>query len=99
MTIFADPYKKCRACGQWIDGTEDQPGPLVLIPCAHRSDYRDVCPSWGPVDGCTCTGYNTRHPDDLIVHDRRIPAPGDTRVYGAGHPRPAARLVSGSGRP
>lgn len=51
---FADPHKQCLRCGGWIDGVLDKPGPLVLVPCEHESDYRDVCPSWGPVDGCTC---------------------------------------------
>lgn len=71
-TIYADPYKRCLQCHAWIDGALDAPGPLTLVPCEHQSDYRDVCPSWGPVDGCRClTGE----------HDMRPPTPGDGKVY------------------
>ncbi len=79
---FADPYKRCCRCNGWVDGYLDKPdGPRIITPCEHRSDYRDVCPSWGPVDGCTCAAFNARHPDAPIVHDRRVPNPGDTRRY------------------
>lgn len=70
-TIFADPYKKCIRCGQWIDGALDKPGPLLLVPCEHESDYRDLCASWGPVDGCTCpSGWHEMRPsaDDGHVY-------------------------------
>jgi hypothetical protein len=50
-TLFADPHKKCSQCGDWVDGALDAPGPLTLVPCEHQSDYRDVCPSWGPHAG------------------------------------------------
>lgn len=73
-TIYADPYKQCRQCRNWIDGALDVPGPLLLTPCEHRSDYRDLCPSWGPVDGCTCAEAG-------IVHEMRPPTPGDGKVY------------------
>jgi hypothetical protein len=73
-TLFADPYKRCLKCSQWIDGALDAPGPLILVPCEHQSDYRDVCPSWGPVDGCRCA-------EAAIVHDMRTPTPGDGKVY------------------
>jgi hypothetical protein len=79
--IFADPYKQCTRCHQWVDGTLDAPGPLILVPCEHQADYRDVCPSWSPVDGCGCAEYNERHPDDPIVHPRRERPPGDDRTY------------------
>lgn len=71
MTVFADPYKVCLKCGQWIDGAEDGPGPLILIPCGHQSDYLSVCPSWSPVDGCRCDWYNTRNPYNKVGHDMR----------------------------
>lgn len=52
---FADPYKLCMECSGWITGATDTPGePLTLIPCGHASDYENLCPSWGPVDGCKC---------------------------------------------
>ena len=55
VTEFADPFKVCEECGGWITGVADIEGePLILIPCEHQASYRDVCPSWGPVDGCKC---------------------------------------------
>jgi hypothetical protein len=71
---FSDPYKKCCHCGQWIDGVLDKPeGPLIVVPCEHESAYRDLCSSWGPVDGCTC-------PDGS--HERRPrPVWGDGHIY------------------
>jgi hypothetical protein len=80
-TTFADPYKKCLACGDWIDGALDAQGPLVLVPCEHRSGYRDVCPSWSPVDGCWCAESTRRNPDNPIHHEMRTPAAGDSRTY------------------
>lgn len=53
-TTFADPYKICKACGGWITGYLDNPGPPILLPCEHDQDYTDACPSWSPVDACTC---------------------------------------------
>lgn len=53
-TWYADPYKKCLVCGSWIEGAVDIVGPLTLIPCNHKRGYEDLCPSWGPVDGCMC---------------------------------------------
>ena len=51
----ADPYKVCVQCGIWITGVLDKPrGPLTVVPCEHQRGYSDVCPSWGPVDGCRC---------------------------------------------
>jgi hypothetical protein len=85
-TSFADPYKKCAQCGRWVDGTADVPGPLALVPCGHRSEYVDVCPSWGPVDGCGCASYNAgakNNPGfEPIVHDMRPrPLEDDAKVY------------------
>lgn len=70
---FADPYELCRQCGDWIDGFLNCEGPTIVIPCEHRSDYRDVCPSWGPVDGCRC--------EILVRHPMRRPRAGDDRTY------------------
>ena len=77
---YADPYKKCLKCGNWIDGALDAPGPLILVPCEHQSDYRDVCPSWSPVDGRGCAEYSARHPEAPIVHEMRPPS-DDGKVY------------------
>lgn len=54
---FADPYKMCDYCGAWITGVLDAPGPIILVPCGHRANYTDQCPSWGPVDGCACVEH------------------------------------------
>jgi hypothetical protein len=70
---FADPYKQCLKCGNWVDGTLVKDGPMIVVPCEHQSDYRDVCPSWGPVDGCTCASVG-------IIHDMRAPS-DDGKVY------------------
>ncbi len=78
---FADPYKKCLACGGWIDGSSQGAGPLVVIPCGHTQGYRDVCPSWSPVDGCGCAEYTARHPGHPISHDMRQPTANDARTY------------------
>jgi hypothetical protein len=57
----ANPFLACRACGKRVEafhddgcGCDESGGPLLLVPCFHRSDYDDLCPSWSPVDGCTC---------------------------------------------
>lgn len=69
---FADPYKRCTACGAWVDGVLDTDGPMIVVPCEHQAHYRDVCASWGPVDGCTC-------PPEW--HEPRTPEPGDARRF------------------
>ena len=51
---FADPYHVCNACGGWITGMLDNPGRPLVMPCEHDLGCESVCPSWGPVDGCTC---------------------------------------------
>lgn len=81
VVTFADPYKKCLKCNGWVDGVLDAPGPCVVVPCEHQSEYRDLCPSWGPVDGCECAEYTARHPDNPIVHEVRTPTADDTRTY------------------
>jgi hypothetical protein len=65
---YADPYKKCCTCGAWIDGALDGPGPLILVPCEHQSDYDSVCPSWGPVDGCQCPSHFGHVPHDVRLY-------------------------------
>lgn len=69
VTEFADPYKVCEQCGGWVDGVLDAPGPLIVVPCEHKSDYRSICPSWGPVDGCQCERYGLPH------HEHRTNVP------------------------
>lgn len=89
-TTFADPYKKCRQCGDWITGALDAPGPVILVPCEHQSDYRDVCPSWGPVDGCRC---------EPIDHATRVAIALENRAEGfMSYLRPAGALTEGEER-
>jgi hypothetical protein len=57
---FSDPYKQCLRCSGWVTGYLVIPeghGLSPLVPCEHQSDYRDVCSSWGPVDGCRCAQF------------------------------------------
>lgn len=56
---FADPYLVCDLCHQpvprWHD--DDRCGcrdGFWNEPCGHQAGVTSVCPSWGPVDGCTC---------------------------------------------
>ena len=77
-TVPANPYLRCSQCGArveyWLDGESEIGEPVRNYPCEHASDYVDVCPSWGPVDGCQCQehlGY-TPHP----------PAPPATTDHG-----------------
>lgn len=49
----ANPYLVCVQCGVKVHAWPDRPGPLVNLPCGHFG-YRNLCPSWGPVDGCRC---------------------------------------------
>ena len=99
-STFSDPYKQCLRCGGWIDGAligddgQPIPGPLTVVPCEHQDGYRDVCPSWGPVDGCTCAVKNDTAkvcceipcPDFVearldVAHDMRAPCEGDGHRY------------------
>lgn len=53
----ANPYLHCLTCGARIrrfTHVGDGQGRLGFEPCGHRGEYEDLCPSWGPVDGCTC---------------------------------------------
>lgn len=54
---YADHYVVCGACGGWVTGHLNMPeghGIDLVMPCEHDRGSRDVCPSWGPVDGCQC---------------------------------------------
>lgn len=76
VITFADPYKQCLRCGEWVDGALDAPGPVIVVPCEHDRGYRDVCPSWSPVDGCHCIEQLGRRD-----HPPRLARPGDGHVY------------------
>jgi hypothetical protein len=56
---FANLYLDCEQCHQqaksWHDpqrcGCDEK---HWNMPCGHIAGALSVCPSWGPVDGCTC---------------------------------------------
>ncbi len=57
-TRFANPYLLCTMCREFVTGFHDPKrcdcdGDYYITPCKHRV-YMDICPSWGPVDGCRC---------------------------------------------
>ena len=55
---FADPFKQCVQCGAWVDGVLCIEGSAwENLPCGHAADYRSLCPSWSPVDGCCCAEH------------------------------------------
>ena len=58
-----NPFLACVVCGKRIEAFHDDQcgcdlnGTLVNFPCCHDRDYDDLCPSWGPVDGCQCLAH------------------------------------------
>lgn len=58
---FANPYFKCDECGNpvpyWHNPDRcgcDGDVPFFNYPCEHTAGITSTCPTWGPVDGCTC---------------------------------------------
>jgi hypothetical protein len=56
---FANPFLVCDVCEQWVTGYHDQQRcgcdeEKRNEPCRHPVGVSNVCPSWGPVDGCQC---------------------------------------------
>ena len=56
---FANPYLTCDTCGERATGFHDSERcgcdeGSWNEPCGHRVSITSVCPSWNPVDGCTC---------------------------------------------
>lgn len=56
---FANPYLTCDHCGQWVTSYHDAErcgcdDDYRLRPCEHWAGTTSACPSWGPVDGCSC---------------------------------------------
>lgn len=49
---FANPLLECESCRELVTGYVDDP--WMNWPCRHRAGVHSRCPSWGPVDGCTC---------------------------------------------
>lgn len=56
---FANPHLVCVTCEQPLTGWHNPDtcgcgSPAYNLPCRHPVGSRDTCPSWSPVDGCTC---------------------------------------------
>jgi hypothetical protein len=56
---FANPFLVCNLCSKpvlrWHNN--DKCGCAAecwIDPCSHNAEAVSVCPSWSPVDGCTC---------------------------------------------
>lgn len=60
FVTWFNPYHLCDLCGRWVTGWHDiarcgcADGFNAVMPCGHDANAVDVCPSWGPVDGCRC---------------------------------------------
>lgn len=62
---FANPWLTCDECGFQVTGWHNpQPCGCTLRdwsnrPCGHSAGVTSICPSWGPVDDCSCAGTHT----------------------------------------
>lgn len=59
---FANPYLACVQCSGWVTSWHDDDrcgcdDTYWNEPCGHRAAVFSACPSWGPVDGCSCQGH------------------------------------------
>lgn len=71
----ANPFLACAVCGKRVEafhddacGCEPDGCPPINFPCMHASaDYDDLCPSWGPVDGCTCLAVLGHVPHPAVL--------------------------------
>lgn len=66
---LADPYLTCDQCGRWVDAWHDDDrcgcgDGFWNEPCGHQTGFTSACPSWGPVDGCTCARVLGEVPHD-----------------------------------
>lgn len=56
---FANPYLVCELCRKSVPRWHDNDkcgcdATFWNMPCEHTAGITSVCPSWSPVDGCTC---------------------------------------------
>ncbi|MCK9929452.1 hypothetical protein MXD62_20090 [Frankia sp. Mgl5] len=77
----ANPYLTCDECGQWITGWHDDSqcgcdNGFWNLPCKHGAGATSACPSWGPVDGCSCQQHLGHVPHG------EPPAPAETSAEG-----------------
>ena len=81
---FADPYKVCLTCGAWVTGAIEVDGePGFNAPCECPLGYRDLCPSWGPIDGCKCPAGSHASPP-ASPSPNHPPEEGTARLSAAG---------------
>lgn len=63
---LANPYLVCEHCGESVPRwhAEEECGCSAgdwNEPCRHPAGTENLCPSWSPVDGCTCQeAHNAR---------------------------------------
>lgn len=58
---FANPFLICDVCKHKVTGYHDGnkcgcKEQFYTVPCEHTQNITSECPSWSPVDGCTCEG-------------------------------------------
>jgi hypothetical protein len=68
----ANPFLACATCGKRAEAFHDDECGCgetgrVNMPCFHRGDYSDLCPSWGPVDGCQCLAHLGHIPHPAVL--------------------------------
>lgn len=73
ITTFANPYLACDLCGRFVTGARnlgEHEGLVRNVPCGHSAGATSRCPSWGPVEGCTCAQHLGRvpHPEPALAH-------------------------------
>jgi hypothetical protein len=55
--MYADPFIICVECGHRTSDGSTKSGQFRNEPCGHAADFKSVCPSWSPVDGCRCVEH------------------------------------------
>lgn len=73
---FANPHLLCHECQQpvraWHDNTACRcTEGFWLNPCHHKAAATSACPSWSPVDGCTCQPAHARLLDCGLCYEEQ----------------------------
>jgi hypothetical protein len=61
---FANPFLVCDKCKApvkyWHNpercGCDEE---YFNYPCNHKTGVTSICPSWSPIDGCSCPGESS----------------------------------------
>lgn len=62
---FANAYLACDTCHRPVPGWHNPDlcgcggAGWQNRPCGHQAGVTNTCPTWNPVDGCTCPGTHT----------------------------------------